>query len=133
MLSEGGGWPPGTPGQVDQLLFFGPPASAGADGQNMATSTGLGFDRSPCGTGSCARMARAHARGELGVGDTFVHESVLNTMFTGTIEAETEVSGKKAIIPTITGSAYLTAFSQLVLDNHDPLGEGIFIPAAGGT
>jgi len=78
-------------------------------------------------------MARAHARGEQGVGDTFVHESVLNTMFTGTIEAETEAFGKKAILPTITGSAYLTAFSQLVLDQHDPLGEGIFIPAAGGT
>jgi len=133
MLSANAGWPPGTPGQVDQLLFFGPPASPGADGQNMATSTGLGFDRSPCGTGSCARMARAHARGEQGVGDTFVHESVLNTMFTGTIEAETEAFGKKAILPTITGSAYLTAFSQLVLDQHDPLGEGIFIPAAGGT
>ncbi|MYJ15873.1 MAG: proline racemase [Acidimicrobiia bacterium] len=133
VLSTGGGWPPGTPGQVDQLLFFGPPVSPGADGQNMATSTGLGFDRSPCGTGSCARMARAHARGELGVGDSFVHESVLNTMFTGTVEAETEVFDTKAILPTITGSAYLTAFSQLVLDSHDPLGEGIFIPAAGGT
>ncbi|MDE0232104.1 MAG: proline racemase family protein [bacterium] len=133
VLSAGAGWPPGTPDQVDQLLFFGPPVSPGADGQNMATSTGLGFDRSPCGTGSCARMARAHARGELAVGDTFVHESVLNTMFTGTVEAETEAYGRKAIIPTITGSAYLTAFSQLVLDSHDPLGEGIFIPAAGGT
>jgi len=76
---------------------------------------------------------RGRTPGENWGGDTFVHESVLNTMFTGTIEAETEVSGKKAIIPTITGSAYLTAFSQLVLDNHDPLGEGIFIPAAGGT
>lgn len=133
VLSAGAGLPRGTPDQVDQLLFFGPPASPGADGQNMATSTGLGFDRSPCGTGSCARMALAHDRGELGVGDTFVHESVLNTMFTGTIEAETEVLGKNAIIPTITGSAYLTAFSQLVLDKYDPLGEGIFIPAAGGT
>lgn len=132
-LSEGDEWPHGAPDQVDQLLFFGPPASPGADGQNMATSTGLGFDRSPCGTGSCARMARAYALGEMGVGDTFVHESVLNTMFTGTIEAETQVFGNKGIIPTITGSAYLTAFSQLVLDTSDPLGEGIFIPAAGGA
>lgn len=132
-LREGTDWPLGTPNEVDQLLFFGPPTSPEADGQNMATSTGLGFDRSPCGTGSCARMARAFALGELGVGDTFVHESVLNTMFTGTIEAETEVLGRRAIIPTISGSAYITGFNQLVLDEDDPLGEGMFIPAAGGT
>lgn len=133
VLADRSDWPEGSPTHVDQLLFWGPPTSAGADGQNMATSTGLGFDRSPCGTGSCARMALHFSIEELGVGDTFVHESVLNTMFTGTVEAETEVFGNKAIIPTITGSAYLTAFSQLVLDKYDPLGEGIFIPAAGGS
>ena len=125
--------PSDTPEEVDQLLFFGPPSSPGADGQNMATSTGLGFDRSPCGTGSCARMAWHFRRGELLVGDSFVHESVLNTMFTGSVKAEAEVGGRRAIIPTITGSAYLTGFNQLVLDSQDPLGEGIFIPAAGGT
>lgn len=133
VLAEGTGWPPGTPDGVDQLLYFGGPASPGADGQNMATSTGLGFDRSPCGTGSCARMAWHFARGELNVGDTFVHESVLNTMFTGRIEAATENGGRRAIIPSITGSAYITGFNELVLDSRDPLGEGIFIPAAGGT
>jgi len=132
-LRERTGLPPGTPEKVEQLLYVGPPRSPGADGQNLATSTGLGFDRSPCGTGSCARMAWHHARGELAVGDTFVHESVLNTMFTGTVEAETEVSGRRAIIPTITGSAYLTGLNQLVLDKHDPLGEGFFIPAAGSS
>ncbi|MCY4371180.1 MAG: proline racemase family protein [bacterium] len=124
--------PPGTPDRVDQLLYVGPPSSPGVDGQNLATSTGLGFDRSPCGTGSCARMAWHFARGELGVGEAFVHESVLNTTFTGTVKAETAISGRSAIIPTITGSAYLTGFNQLVLDQGDPLGEGIFIPAAGG-
>ena len=131
MLAGSADWPPGTPDQVDQLLYFGPPTTPGADGQNLATSTGLGFDRSPCGTGSCARMARAFGRGELGVGDTFIHESVLNTTFTGTIGAETETSGRRAIIPTITGAAYLTGFNELVLDRDDPLGAGIFIPAAG--
>ncbi|MCQ3805170.1 MAG: proline racemase family protein [bacterium] len=133
VLAEGADWPPGTPDGVDQLLYFGRPASRGADGQNMATSTGLGFDRSPCGTGSCARMAWHFARGDLKVGDTFIHESVLNTKFTGTVEAETEVGGRRAIVPRITGSAYITGFNQLVLDSRDPLGEGIFIPAAGGT
>lgn len=132
-LGERADWPPGTPDRVDQLLYVGPPTSPGADGQNMATSTVLGFDRSPCGTGSCARMAWHVARGELGVGDTFVHESVLNTMFTGTVQAETEISGRRAIIPTITGSAYLTGFNQLVLDSKDPLGEGFFLPATGGN
>lgn len=131
-LRERTGWPPGTPGRVDQLLYVGPPTSPGADGQNLATSTGLGFDRSPCGTGCCARMAWHFERGEMAVGDTFVHESVLNTMFTGTISAETEVAGRRAIIPTITGSAYLTGFNELVLDSEDPLGAGLFLPAAGG-
>lgn len=132
-LREGTGWPPGTPDRVDQLLYVGPPRSPEADGQNLATSTGLGFDRSPCGTGSCARMAWHFEKGELEVGDTFVHESVLNTTFTGTVNAEAEISGRRAIIPTITGSAYITGFNQLVLDSLDPLGEGIFIPAAGGN
>ena len=77
-------------------------------------------------------MAWHFARGELAVGDTFVHESVLNTTFTGAILAETEVSGRRAIIPTITGSAYLTAFNELVLDTDDPLGPGLFLPAAAG-
>lgn len=126
------GLPPGTPGRVDQLLYVGPPSGPGADGQNLATSTGLGFDRSPCGTGCCARMAWHFARGELAVGDTFVHESVLNTTFTGTIQAETEVAGRRAIIPTITGSAYLTGFNELVVDSDDPLGAGFLLPAAGG-
>ena len=131
LLAGPPGWPPGTPDRVDQLLYMGPAASPEADGQNLATSTGLGFDRSPCRTGSCARMALHFRRGELTVGDTFVHESVLNTMFTGTIRAETEVTGRAAIIPTITGAAYLTGFNELVLDSHDPLGEGIFLSAAG--
>ena len=126
------GLPPGTPGRVDQLLYVGPPSSPGADGQNLATSTGLGFDRSPCGTGCCARMAWHFEKGELAVGDTFVHESVLNTMFTGTIQADTEVAGRRAIIPTITGSAYLTGFNELVVDSDDPLGAGFLLPAAGG-
>jgi len=129
-LEDRADWPPGTPGNVDQLLFFGPPVTRGADGQNLATSTGLGFDRSPCGTGSCARMAWHFERGELGVGESFVQESVLNTMFTGRVRAETEVLGRRAIVPTIGGSAFLTGFNQLVLDRDDPLGEGIFIPAA---
>lgn len=131
MLAERTDRPPGTPDRVDQLLYMGPPASRDAHGQNLATSTGLGFDRSPCGTGSCARMAWHFSRGEMAVEDTFVHESVLNTMFTGTIQAETEVAGRKGIIPTITGAAYLTGFNELVLDSRDPLGEGIFLPAAG--
>ncbi len=133
MLQEKTDWPPGTPDRADQLLYMGPPASPGADGQNLATSSSLGFDRSPCGTGSSTRMAQAFARGELEVGDTFVHEGVLTTTFVGTVKAETEVSGRRGIIPTITGSAYLTSFSELVLDPEDPLGEGIFLPAAGGT
>ena len=98
--------------RVDQLLYMGPPSSPEAHGQNLATSTGLGFDRSPCGTGSCACMAWHFRRGELAVGDIFVHESVLNTMFTGTIRAETEVAGRRAIIPTITGEIWYQCYPE---------------------
>jgi proline racemase len=75
------------------------------------TWTGM-LDRSPCGTGTCAVMAVMHARGNLRVGEPFVHESIVGTTFTGTILEETTVAGKSAIIPEVEGTAYISTSSK---------------------
>lgn len=120
----------GGPDFVPQLLYVSDEAGPGADGRNMATSTELGFDRSPCGTGSCARMALLHHRGRLAVGDSFVHESVVGSRFIGTVLAEAAAPDGPAIIPSIRGSAFITGYNRLVADPRDPMASGFFIPAA---
>lgn len=82
------------------------------------------LDRSPCGTGTCAVMAVLHARGELQVGQEIVHESIVGSKFIGTILNETKVAGKAAIVPQVEGSAYVTQYSQVVVDKEDPFPEG---------
>jgi proline racemase len=81
-------------------------------------------DRSPCGTGTCARMAVLHARGEFGLGDRFISESIIGTRFQGQILAETRVGEQKAIVPRVVGRAHLTGFHQFVLDPDDPFQRG---------
>ncbi len=98
--------------------------STGAlDWDRPSTWTGV-IDRSPCGTGTCAKMATLHARGRLAVGDEFRHEGILDTVFTGRVEAETSVGGSAAIVPSITGTAWITGFASYVLDPTDPFPEG---------
>ena len=82
------------------------------------------LDRSPCGTGTSARLAQLHARGELAVGDPFVNASVIGTRFTGRIVEETEVAGIPAIVPEITGRAWITGMGQYLLDADDPFPAG---------
>lgn len=84
-------------------------------------------DRSPCGTGTCAKMAFLHARGLLGVGEEYRYRSILDTEFVGRIVAETEPGGTKAVIPEITGSAFITGFGQLVLVEGDPFPSGFHL------
>jgi proline racemase len=105
-------------------VVFHAPGRDGADAR-AATSIHPGWlDRSPCGTGTSARMAQMHARGELAVGDTFVNESVIGTRFTGRIAEETTVAGRPAIVPEITGRAWITAMGQYLLDAEDPFPAG---------
>jgi proline racemase len=82
------------------------------------------LDRSPCGTGTCAKMAALWAKGELGLDEDFVHEGILGTTFTGRLVGETTVGNVAAVIPTITGSAWITGFAQYVLDADDPFPRG---------
>lgn len=85
------------------------------------------FDRSPCGTGTSARMATLHARGELRLGEDFINESYIGTTFTGRLVEETTVGDVPAVIPTITGRAWLTGTAQYFLDPTDPFPEGFLV------
>jgi proline racemase len=97
----------------------------GPDGTRNATSIHPGWlDRSPCGTGTSARMASLHARGELATGEAFVNESLIGTRFTGRVAEETTVGGLPAIVPEITGRAWVTGMGQYLLDASDPFPAG---------
>jgi proline racemase len=105
-------------------VVFHAPGRDGADAR-AATSIHPGWlDRSPCGTGTSARLAQLHARGELALGESFVNESVIGTRFTGRIAEETSVGGRPAIVPEITGRAWITAMGQYLLDAEDPFPAG---------
>jgi proline racemase len=82
------------------------------------------FDRSPCGTGTSARMAELHARGELALETDFVNESFIGSEFTGRLLRETEVGGVPAVVPTISGRAWVTGIGQYFLDEDDAFPEG---------
>jgi proline racemase len=105
-------------------VIFHAPGRDGADAR-AATSIHPGWlDRSPCGTGTSARMAQLHARGELALGEAFVNESVIGTRFTGRLVAETSVGGRPAVVPEITGRAWITGMGQYLLDAEDPFPAG---------
>lgn len=92
----------------------------------MAISPGW-FDRSPCGTGTSARMAQLHARGELALDADFINESYIGSRFTGRLIAQTEVAGRPAVVPAITGRAWITGTAQYFLDPTDPFPKGFLL------
>jgi proline racemase len=96
------------------------------DWSRPATWTGA-IDRSPCGTGTCARMAALHAHGRLALNEDFHHEGILGTIFTGRLLEETRVGPFRAVVPTISGRAWITGFSNYVLEEDDPFPEGFTI------
>jgi len=98
-------------------------STAKLDWDKPGTWTGV-LDRSPCGTGTCAKMATLHARGLLGLNQDFHHEGVLGTLFTGRLVEETRVGPYRAVVPTISGTAWITGFAQYVLDPEDPFPQG---------
>jgi proline racemase len=93
------------------------------DWARPSTWTGV-IDRSPCGTGTCAKMAVLHAKGRLGLDEDFRHEGILGTVFTGRLVEETRAGERVAVVPTITGTAWITGFASYVVDPSDPFPEG---------
>jgi proline racemase len=103
--------------------FIAPGSTARHSRHAMAIHPGW-FDRSPCGTGTSARMAELWARGELPLQTDFVNESFIGSRFTGRLVAETRVAGTPAVVPTITGRAWVTGMGKYLLDPSDPFPEG---------
>jgi proline racemase len=132
---------PENPGidKIESLLWHGPPKDAENDGRNaVIVSTGAidaqrpetwrsSIDRSPCGTGTSARLAVLHARGELGVGEPFRHESILDLVWTGRVEEEITVGDLPGIVPSIQGRAWISAHTDFVLAQDDPFPEGFTV------
>ena len=81
-------------------------------------------DRSPCGTGTCARLAIMHAKGLIKACETFIHESIIGTLFRGRVEAAAKVGTHDAIIPSIEGWARMTGYNTIFIDDRDPLAHG---------
>ncbi len=96
------------------------------DWARPSTWTGV-IDRSPCGTGTSAKMATLHAKGKLALNEDFIHEGILGTTFTGRLIRETKVGPYRAVVPTISGRAWITGFAQYVLDADDPFPEGFTV------
>lgn len=96
------------------------------DWNKPGTWTGA-MDRSPCGTGTCARMAVLHAKGKLGLNTPFPHEGILGTVFIGSLVRETQVGSFRAVVPRLSGTAWITGFAQYVLDPEDPFPEGFTV------
>jgi 4-hydroxyproline epimerase len=112
---------------VSHVLWADAPAGAGADARNAVFYGDAAIDRSPCGTGTSARMAHLAAKGRLSVGDRFVHESYIHSRFIGRIEDEVELAGYKAIVPSIEGSAICTGHNTIWIDSDDPFAAGFLV------
>ena len=95
--------------------------------RNAVVVAPAGLDRSPCGTGTSARLANLHARGRLRVGEEFGHESIIGTRFVGRIAGLTDVAGTPAVVPEITGRAWMTGRATLSLDPTDPFPGGFLL------
>src|SRR5215470_3167687 len=113
---------------VDNVLVHELPNADGISPNALVWGPGQ-VDAAPCGSGTCARLALFHHRGLMGAGSTFVSQGLLGLSFTGRIAGETVVDGRRAILPEITGTSYLTGFSQFLFDPNDPLRAGFLLEA----
>lgn len=113
---------------VDLVEFYGPtPNPENADMRNVVIFGEAQADRSPCGTGTSAKLATLYAWDEIKVGEEFRYESFTGSVFRGVIKEETTIADYKAVIPQITGSAYITGLGTYVIDPTDPLKYGFSI------
>lgn len=109
---------------LSHLLWTGKTLAPTSTARNAVFYGDKAIDRSPCGTGTSARMAQWYAKGKLKKGDEFIHESIIGSTFAGRIEAETTVNGQPAIVPSIEGWARVTGYNTIIIDDDDPYAHG---------
>lgn len=117
---------PGING-VTIVQFAGPFMGPGQPTKNSCIVAPGRHDRSPTGTGTCARMAILHARGQLKVGEQLIHTSIIGSRFIGTLLGETTIGGRPAILPSVSGRAWITGAMSYFLDPSDPYTEGYLV------
>ncbi|HIW20868.1 MAG TPA: proline racemase family protein [Candidatus Dorea intestinavium] len=112
---------------VDLAEIYSNTDTPGCDKRNVVIFGDHMADRSPCGTGTSAKLATLYTRGEIGIDEPFVYESFIGSQFTGRIKEETKVGDYKAVVPQITGSAYVTGTGTYIIDGDDPLKYGFVV------
>jgi len=112
---------------VEGFLISDKPASPKANVKNIAVGPDRRIDRSPCGTGTSARLATEYFKGRLRIGEVFVTESVTGSLFYSKIVKEVDLGPVKAVIPEITGRAFVTGMHHFVFDDDDPFKHGFQI------
>lgn len=109
---------------LSHMLWAGDPLSSSSTARNAVFYGDKAIDRSPCGTGTSARMAQWYSKGLLKVGEKFIHESIIGSTFIGAIEQETTIMGRPAIIPSIEGWAKVYGYNTIIIDDEDPYALG---------
>ena len=109
---------------LSHVLWTGTPTHPDAHAKNAVFYGDKAIDRSPCGTGTSARMAQWAAKGKLKVGDDFVHESIIGTLFKGRVEKAAKLGSRDGIVPSIEGWARMTGYNTIFIDDRDPLAHG---------
>jgi 4-hydroxyproline epimerase len=112
---------------LSHVMWTGRPTQPGADARNAVFYGDKAIDRSPCGTGTSARMAQLVARGDLKPGDAFVHESIIGSLFTGRVEGAASVGNLDAIVPSIEGWAHIYGHNEITIDERDPFAHGFLV------
>ncbi|MBS9476982.1 4-hydroxyproline epimerase [Ancylobacter radicis] len=112
---------------LSHILWTGAARHPEAQARNAVFYGDKAIDRSPCGTGTSARMAQLAAIGQLRVGDDFVHESIIGSLFKGRVEAAVKVGERDAIIPSIGGWARMTGYNTIFIDDRDPFAHGFVV------
>ena len=112
---------------VSHVLWTGSPTDGRAHARNAVLYGSGAIDRSPCGTGTSARMAQQVAKGLLGIGDVFIHESIIGSLFHGRVEAATKVGPFDAVVPSIAGEAIVTGINTIFIDQDDPYAHGFSV------
>lgn len=113
--------------RLTHILWTGKPTHPEAHARNAVFYGDKAIDRSPCGTGTSARMAQLAAKGKLKPGDDFVHESIIGSLFHGRVERAVEVAGGSGIIPSIAGWARMTGYNTIFIDDRDPFAHGFSV------